>query len=63
MGLDGIAGRALGRRIGVLRGERKMAADNDNRQPELARAEGGADTPALVKSDRHPIAPTSLTAK
>jgi len=43
MGLDGTAGRALGRRLSVTR-ERKRAADNDNscrdRLPEVPSREG-----------------------
>lgn len=51
--LDGIAGRALGQRLNGSR-ERKRAADNDNRQPEVARVSKGEEAPALAmgKGDR-----------
>lgn len=47
--LDGTAGRALGRRIGVMRGERKdRVASNDNeaRPVSLAQANREAEKPA-----------------
>lgn len=48
MELTGTAGRSLGRRIGAVR-EGKRAACNDNRLPELARAEGGNEALALAR--------------
>lgn len=60
MGLDGIAGRQLLARLGgVTRQERKRAADNDNRLPELPRREGlraedtGSEGAAETRSALH----------
>jgi hypothetical protein len=56
MGLDGIAGRALGQRLNVRRerNDRAAANDNDCRRPaELARARGGDKAPALARTGHH----------
>ena len=47
MGLDGIAGRTLGRQISVTRRkESDRAASNDNRPVELAQGNKEAKSPA-----------------
>lgn len=50
MGLDGIAGRALGQRLtGMRRKESDRAAANCNRPVEVARALGGKEPSARGK--------------